>query len=129
MSAMDDSGRSAPTGAKPSSPIARSGESGGARRHAFEFDELLLSQGRLAIVTALVVPGRIEFVELRKLLAMSAGNLSVHSSKLEAAGYLRIEKDFVGKRPRTTFFLTDAGRRALVSHVRRLNQALDPAGM
>jgi DNA-binding MarR family transcriptional regulator len=88
----------------------------------FEFDEVLLAHGRLAIITALVVPGRMEFVAIKNLLGMTAGNLSVHANKLEAAGYVRIEKSFVANRPKTVYILTAAGRRALVSHVERLSR-------
>ncbi len=88
----------------------------------YAFDELLLSQGRLAIVSALLVPGRMDFVELKILLSMTAGNLSVHAAKLEAAAYIQIDKEFVGKNPRTTYVLTAAGRRALVSHVNQLSR-------
>ena len=87
----------------------------------FEFDEVLLSQGRLGIVSALLVAGRMDFVEMKKLLSMSAGNLSVHAAKLESKGYLLIEKDFAGKSPRTTYVLTPTGRRALITHVERLS--------
>ncbi len=87
----------------------------------YEFDELLLSQGRLAIISALLVPGRMEFVAMKKLLSMTAGNLSVHAAKLESAAYILIEKEFVGKNPRTTYVLTPLGRRALISHVERLS--------
>ena len=88
----------------------------------YAFDEILLSQARLAIVSALLVPGRMEFVEMKTLLSMTAGNLSIHSAKLEAAGYIQIEKEFVGKNPRTTYILTSAGRRALVAHVEQLSR-------
>jgi hypothetical protein len=95
-----------------------SAKDGATGKVKYEFDEVLLSRGRLAIVTALVLPGRMEFVE------MTAGNLSVHASKLEAAGYLQVEKEFDAKRPKTTYVLTTAGRAALVAHVRRLNQVI-----
>jgi DNA-binding transcriptional ArsR family regulator len=89
---------------------------------AYEFDEVLLSPARLAIVSALLAASEMDFVALRNLLSLTAGNLSVHGSRLESAGYIRIDKSFVGKMPRTTFRLTPTGRSALLRHVECLNQ-------
>jgi DNA-binding MarR family transcriptional regulator len=91
---------------------------------SYDFDDVLLSRARLAILSALVSPGRMEFVEMRDLLALTQGNLSVHASKLEQAGYIRVKKDFADKKPRTTFEITDAGRAALVEHLRKLKTIL-----
>jgi DNA-binding MarR family transcriptional regulator len=90
----------------------------------YDFDDVLLSRARLAILSALVSPGRMEFVEMRDLLQLTQGNLSVHASKLEDAGYIRVKKDFADRKPRTTFGITDAGRAALVEHLRKLKAIL-----
>ena len=73
---------------------------------AYEFDPVLTSRVRLAILSALVNLDEAEFVQLKELLDVTQGNLSVHASKLEEAGYLRIDKRFVEKKPLTTFVLT-----------------------
>ena len=91
---------------------------------AYDFDALLMSRVRLAILSALVNLERAEFTELKELLGLTQGNLSMHAGKLEDAGYLRIEKKFVGKKPQTTFVLTSKGRLALLAHVRQLKQLL-----
>ena len=123
MSAKDDTPerRRGASGNEPRTPQA----TGAAQ--PFAFDDVLMAQGRLAIVSALVVPGRMDFVELRSLLGMTAGNLSVHAGKLEAAGYIRIDKSFVANRPRTVYTLTAAGRKALLAHVERLSRIVDDA--
>ena len=91
---------------------------------AYEFDPVLTSRVRLAILSALVNLDEAEFVQLKELLDVTQGNLSVHASKLEEAGYLRIDKRFVDKKPLTTFVLTSKGREALVAHVRQLKKLL-----
>jgi DNA-binding MarR family transcriptional regulator len=90
----------------------------------YDFDAVLTSRVRLAILSALVSLGEAEFVQLKDLLHLTQGNLSVHASKLEEAGYLRIDKKFVEKKPVTTFVLTSSGRAALVAHVRQLKKLL-----
>jgi DNA-binding MarR family transcriptional regulator len=91
---------------------------------AYAFDPLLLSRVRLAILSALVTLDAAEFVQLKELLHLTQGNLSVHAGKLEAAGYLRVDKKFVDRKPVTTFALTSRGRDALVAHVRQLRKLL-----
>ncbi len=93
-------------------------------RGSYDFDPVLTSRVRLAILSALVNLERVEFTELKELLRLTQGNLSVHASKLEEAGYLRADKRFVAKKPVTTFVLTSKGRHALVAHVRKLKELL-----
>ena len=90
----------------------------------YDFDPVLTSRVRLAILSALVNLDEAEFTQLKELLDLTQGNLSVHASKLEEAGYLRVDKKFVDKKPLTTFSLTSQGRAALVAHVRQLKKLL-----
>ena len=90
----------------------------------YDFDPVLTSRVRLAILSALVNLDQAEFTQLKDLLRLTQGNLSVHASKLEEAGYLRVDKQFVDKKPLTTFSLTNQGRTALVAHVRQLKKLL-----
>ena len=80
---------------------------------SLELDRLIHERVRLAIVSALAVNESLTFNELKQLLGTTDGNLSVHARKLEEAGYLRCEKSFEGRMPRTEFRLTRAGREAL----------------
>ena len=54
-----------------------------------------------------------DFVFLSRQTGLTAGTTSSHMTRLEAAGYVDIDKSFVGKRPRTTYILTDSGRAGL----------------
>jgi DNA-binding MarR family transcriptional regulator len=78
----------------------------------------------MATLNSLHGATRLEFIELRKLLGVTDGNLGTHLTTLENAGYVEIEKTFVGKKPRTRVSLTRAGRRAFDAHVQYLRDIL-----
>src|SRR5262245_16189846 len=78
-----------------------------------DLDRVIHDRTRLAIMSALAVNETLSFTELKALTDTTDGNLSVHSRKLEDAGYLHCDKSFAGRMPRTEFKLTAAGRPAL----------------
>jgi DNA-binding MarR family transcriptional regulator len=90
----------------------------------YDFDPVLLSRARLAILSALVSLEEAEFMDLKSTLGLTQGNLSIHGGKLEQAGYIAIRKEFVDRKPRTTFIITPEGRKALTDHVKRLQQVI-----
>jgi len=98
--------------------------------HVPELDRLIHERIRLAIVSALAANDSLTFTELKKLLETTDGNLSIHSRKLEDAGYIACEKYFEGRVPKTEFRLTAAGRKALnqyLDHMEALIKAMrDP---
>lgn len=67
----------------------------------------------------------LEFTSLKGLVGATDGNLGAHLDTLEKAGYVAIEKLFVGKRPQTRIRATPAGRRAFTEHVAYLREILD----
>lgn len=85
-----------------------------------ELDPLLHSQLRLAVMSILMNVEEADFVYLREKTESTAGNLSVQLDKLTAAGYIYVEKGFVGKKPRTVCRVTDLGRRAFAAYVAAL---------
>jgi DNA-binding MarR family transcriptional regulator len=87
-------------------------------------ERLVHEPGRLAVLACLAVVTRADFLYVMRETGLSQGNLSSHLSKLEAAGYVAVEKTFVGKLPRTVLQLTDAGREALRTYRNRLVDAL-----
>jgi DNA-binding HxlR family transcriptional regulator len=92
-----------------------------------ELDRLIHERVRLGIVSALAVNQSLAFNELKTMLGLTDGNLSVHARKLEEAGYLECTKSFEGRTPRTEFRLTDGGRSALtayLNHMEALIQAV-----
>lgn len=78
-----------------------------------DFDRLIHERVRLGIVSALAVNEKLSFNDLKKLLKITDGNLSVHARKLEDASYVTCTKSFEGRMPRTEYRLTADGRRAL----------------
>ena len=84
-----------------------------AASRAVNLDRLIHDRTRLAIISSLAASNVLSFTELKSLLDLSDGNLSVHARKLEDAGYLVCTKGFEGRLPKTQFSLTDAGHRAL----------------
>lgn len=100
---------------------------GGAEPGTPELDRLIHERVRLAIVSALAVNESLAFNELKDMLSLTDGNLSVHARKLEEAGYVQCTKKFEGRVPRTEFRLTDEGRRALgayLDHMEAIIQAV-----
>jgi DNA-binding MarR family transcriptional regulator len=81
----------------------------------------------MATLNALRGGTRLEFIELRKLLDITDGNLGTHLAALEKAGYIEVEKSFVGKKPRTRLSLTRVGRRAFEEHVQYLRDIIHVA--
>lgn len=84
---------------------------------ATNLDRVVHERTRLAIVSALAVNASLTFNELRQLLRVTDGNLSVHARKLEDAGYIACAKSFAGRLPRTEYRLTSPGRRALEKYL------------
>ena len=84
---------------------------------AVNLDRVIHERTRLAIVSALAVNIALSFNELKELLRVTDGNLSVHARKLEDAGYVSCTKSFSGRMPKTEYRLMPAGRRALEKYL------------
>lgn len=80
-------------------------------------DDLIHSKIRLAIMTILMSVEKAQFTYLKDVIKTTDGNLSVHLTKLEDAGYISVEKRFVNKRPQTTCKITAKGRNAFEKYV------------
>jgi len=76
-------------------------------------DRLIHERLRLGIVSALAVNESLSFNDLKRLMKTTDGNLSVHARKLEEAHYVTCNKSFEGRVPKTSYSLTQSGRRAL----------------
>jgi DNA-binding MarR family transcriptional regulator len=91
-------------------------------------DEVIHQSLRLQIMASLVTLDpreKVDFVYLRELLKASDGNLGAHLEKLEAARYVKIEKTFVARKPRTFISATAKGRAAFEEHVAALKRILN----
>lgn len=85
-------------------------------------DRLIHEPARLAILTALASCKSADFLFLQRLTGLSGGNLSSHVAKLEEAGLVRVEKQFVDKRPNTRIGISERGRKAVREHWKKLDQ-------
>jgi DNA-binding MarR family transcriptional regulator len=85
-------------------------------------DKVIHEKARLMVLTYLASSDKPQsgFTELRDALQMSAGNLSVQLRTLADAGYVRIEKRFVDKKPFTGVALTSRGQKALSGYLGEL---------
>lgn len=80
---------------------------------------------RLGALTALQMNGPMDFTTLKKQLQVSDGTLGMHLQKLEEVGYLNANTILIGRRPKTTYRLTAAGRRALAGYLESMRKLLD----
>lgn len=85
-----------------------------------KLDPLLHSELRLAVMSTLLSLEEADFVYLREATGATAGNLSVQLDKLSEAGYITVEKGFVGRKPRTVCRITQKGRGAFAGYVEAL---------
>lgn len=90
-----------------------------------ELDPLLHSQLRLAVMSILMSVEEADFVYLKEKTESTAGNLSVQLEKLSNAGYITIEKGFVGRKTRTECRVTDKGREAFETYVDALRSYIN----
>jgi DNA-binding MarR family transcriptional regulator len=90
-----------------------------------KFDELILSKTRLGIISALISGDKLEFTYLRDILNISDGNLSVQIRKLEDAGYIKVKKVFVDRKPKTFCKITVRGQKAVKTLINKLENLLD----
>ena len=80
---------------------------------------------RLGIMTALQVDGSLDFTTLRRRLDTADGSLNLHLGKLEECGYITSKKAFVGLRPKTTYKITAAGRKALTNYLQSMKSLIE----
>ena len=90
-------------------------------------DEVIHGRLRLGIMAYLAGGGggAADFNELKSRLQASDGNLSVHLRKLEEAGYVAIDKSFVGRKPLTTVRLTPPGRKAFLAYLDAISRLVE----
>jgi len=89
-------------------------------------DKVIHARARLGIMSSLAARGAMTFNELKDALGMTDGNLSVHARTLEEAGYIKVTKAFVGRKPQTTMNLAAKGAKAFREYVGYLEQIISP---
>jgi DNA-binding MarR family transcriptional regulator len=89
------------------------------------FDPLLHQEVRSKLVSLLIANEELPFKALKEYLKVTDGNLSSHLNKLESAKYVKIEKSFEGKRPKTVVFITKEGREAFKKYIQELKKFIE----
>ena len=89
-----------------------------------QLDDVIHSRIRLAIMSVLISVDEAEFTFLRDKVKATDGNISVHLKKLEDAGYILVNKNFVDRKPVSTYRLSAKGRKAFELYVERLESLI-----
>ncbi len=79
---------------------------------------------RLGIMSVLMVNDWVEFSTLKEMLDITDGNLASHISALEKLEYIEVQKQFIGKKPNTTYKVTRIGKKAFNEHLDALEKLL-----
>ncbi len=88
-------------------------------------DEVIHGRVRLGVMAYLSGAGSADFNTLKTRLQATDGNLSAHLRKLEDAGFVRVEKTFVNRKPLTTLTLTEAGRQAFATYLDAIGKLVE----
>lgn len=88
-------------------------------------NKIFESRVRLGIMSVLMVNDEIDFNSLKELLNVTDGNLASHIAGLEKNEYLKVIKEFVGKKPKTSFAATPSGKKAFQDHLTALENLLN----
>jgi DNA-binding MarR family transcriptional regulator len=82
------------------------------------------SRIRLGIMSVLMVNNWVDFGTLKEMLQVTDGNLASHITALEKMEYIKVQKQFVGKKPNTSYAVTKAGKKAFGNHLDALENLL-----
>jgi DNA-binding MarR family transcriptional regulator len=89
------------------------------------FNKAFESRVRLGIMSVLAVNASMDFTSLRDTLAVTDGNLASHLRALEEAGYIRMEKNFINRKPNTSYSITTEGIDSFTSHLKALEELIN----
>ena len=89
-----------------------------------KLSKVLHQKARLGIMSILIVAGEAEFTHLKNQLNLTDGNLNTHLYALERVKYIRIQKKFVKRKPKTICRLTEKGRKAFSEYIDNLEQII-----
>ena len=92
-----------------------------------KIDDVIHGRLRLGVMAYLANAEVADFNELKSVLEVTQGNLSVQLRKLEEAEYVTIEKSFLGRKPRTQLRITPAGRKAFAGYLEAIGRIIGPA--
>ena len=80
---------------------------------------------RLGIMSVLMVNEYSDFTTLKELLGATDGNLASHAKALEKVDFIKVEKQFIGRKPNTKYYATELGRKAFKKHIDALEKLIN----
>ena len=89
-----------------------------------ELNKAFESRVRLGIMSILMVNDSVDFLTLKEMLQVTDGNIASHITALEKLQYIEIKKQFIGKKPNTSYLVTNAGRKAFTEHLDALEKLI-----
>ncbi len=90
----------------------------------YKLNKTFENRVRLGIMSVLMANDAVDFNTLKETLQLTDGNLASHAAALEKAGYVQIEKRFIGKKPNTTFSASKDGKTAFQEHLQALEELI-----
>ena len=87
-------------------------------------NKLFESRVRLGIMSVLVVTNSIDFNSLKETLDVTDGNLASHLKALEENNIIMVNKQFIGKKPNTSYSVTDSGRKLFHDHIKAIEDLI-----
>lgn len=89
-----------------------------------ELNKAFESRVRLGIMSILMVNDSIDFLTLKEMLQVTDGNIASHITALEKLQYIEVKKQFIGKKPNTSYSVTNNGRKAFTEHLDALEKLI-----
>ena len=89
-----------------------------------ELNKAFESRVRLGIMSILLVNVSVDFNSLKDLLQVTDGNIASHITALEKLNYIEIRKQFIGKKPNTSYAVTSSGKKAFADHLDALERLI-----
>jgi len=89
-----------------------------------ELNKAFESRVRLGIMSILLVNESVDFNTLKELLQVTDGNIASHITALEKFNYIEIRKQFIGKKPNTSYAVTTSGKKAFAEHLDALERLI-----
>lgn len=87
-------------------------------------DKLLESRVRLGAMSLLSVNESLDFNTMKEMMNLTDGNLASHINALEKEKYIKVRKSFIGKKTKTTYSLTEKGKKAFEEHLNVLEKLI-----
>lgn len=94
------------------------------KEYISQLNKAFESRIRLGVMSILMVNDWVEFSALKEMLDITDGNLASHITALEKAEYIQVKKQFIGKKPNTTYAVTAVGKKAFNEHLNALEKLL-----